>query len=225
MASTTAAPAAPAPATDAAPRASLWSQIAGFLRPAILLTLLLAAITGIAYPAAITGLAQWLFPSQANGSLVYKNGQPIASAIIGQYWTQPQYFHGRPSATANLLGTPAPYEADNSGGSNLGPTSAALQAEVQANIDIVRKENPDVPDTTAIPVDLVTSSASGLDPDISVAGAYYQVLRIAKARGMTQDQVQRIIDANTEGRFLGVFGEPRVNVLTLNLALDKAQGK
>jgi len=190
------------------------------IRPAIGLTILLTILTGILYPLAITGIAQAIFPSQANGSLVYKNGQPIASGIIGQYWTQPQYMHGRPSATS-----PTPYNAANSGGSNLGPTNKALQTEVQANIDIVRKENPDVPDTTAIPIDLVTTSASGLDPDISVAGAYYQIPRIAKVRHMTPTQVQDIINAHIQGRFMGIFGEDVVNVLDLNLALDKAQGK
>jgi K+-transporting ATPase ATPase C chain len=216
--------AAEAQTTTEAPQRSIMQSVRASVRPAIVLTLALTVIVGIAYPTAITGLAQLFFPSQANGSLVYQNGHPVASRLIGQYWTQPQYFHGRPSATVNLLGTPAPYEADNSGGSNLGPTNKALQAEVQANIDIVRKENPDVPDTTPIPIDLVTSSASGLDPDISVAGAYYQIPRIAKARGMTQDQVRRIVDAHIIGRFLGVFGEPRVNVLDLNLALDQVQG-
>jgi K+-transporting ATPase ATPase C chain len=179
---------------------------------------------GLVYPGIVTGLAQLFFHDQANGSLVYKNGQPVASKLIGQYWTQPQYFHGRPSATVNPRGTPAPYSADNSGGSNLGPTNSALQQEVQANIDQVRKENPDVPATTPVPVDLVTSSASGLDPDLSIAAAYYQIPRIAKARGMTQDAVRKIVDDHIQGRFLGIFGEPRVNVLDLNLALDKAQG-
>ncbi len=210
--------------TDASQR-SIIQSVRASVRPAIVLTLALTVILGIAYPTAITGLAQVFFPSQANGSLVYHNGQPVASALIGQYWTQPQYFHGRPSATVNLAGTPAPYNAANSGGSNLGPTNAALQAEVQANIDIVRQQNPDVPDTTPIPIDLVTSSASGLDPDISVAGAYYQIPRIAKVRGMSQDAVRKIVDAHIDGRFLGLFGEPRINVLDLNLALDQAQGK
>jgi K+-transporting ATPase ATPase C chain len=216
---------ATAAANDAIPQRTIWQTVLHMIRPAIGLTILLTIITGIAYPLAITGLAQVFFPSQANGSLVYKNGQPIASALIGQYWTQPQYFHGRPSATVNLSGTPAPYEAGNSGGSNLGPTNAALQAEVQANIDQVRKENPDEPADVPIPVDLVTSSASGLDPDISIAGAYYQIPRIAKARAMTQAQVRVIIDAHVTDRFLGIYGEPYVNVLALNQALDHAQGK
>ena len=189
-------------------------------RPAILLTLLLILITGIAYPLATTGAAQVIFPSQANGSIIYVNGKPIGSQLIGQYWTQPQYFHGRPSATVNLQGTPSPYEADNSGGSNLGPTNSQLITTVQQRIAEVKKENPDVPAGTPIPVDLVTASASGLDPDISVAAAYYQIPRIAKARGLSQTEVRQLVDAHITGRFLGIFGEPRVNVLELNLALD-----
>jgi potassium-transporting ATPase KdpC subunit len=189
-------------------------------RPAILLTLLLTLIAGIIYPLVVTGVAQGLFPSQANGSLVYENGKPVGSKLIGQYWTQPQYFHGRPSATLSLSGTPAPYEADNSGGSNLGPTNSTLITTVQQRIAALKKENPDVPPGTPIPADLVTASASGLDPDISVAAAYYQIPRVAKARGMTQAAVRAIVDAHIEGRFLGLFGEPRINVLELNLALD-----
>ena len=190
------------------------------LRPAILLTLLLTLIVGIIYPLATFGAAQGLFNSQANGSLVYVNGQPVASKLIGQYWTQPQYFHGRPSATLNLQGSPAPYEADNSAGSNLGPTNAALIKTVQQRIADLKAENPDVPAGTPIPVDLVTASASGLDPDLSIAAAYYQIPRIARARGMSQNAVRRIVDAHVTGRFLGLFGEPRVNVLELNMALD-----
>jgi K+-transporting ATPase ATPase C chain len=189
-------------------------------RPAIMLTLLLTLIAGIIYPLAVTGAAQALFPSQANGSLVYVNGKPIGSKLIGQYWTQPQYFHGRPSVTNNLQGTPAPYEADNSGGSNLGPTNKGLVQTVQQRIAEFKKENPDVPAGTPIPVDLVTASASGLDPDISVAAAYYQIPRVAKARGLSEAAVRTIVDAHITGRFLGLFGEPRVNVLEVNLALD-----
>lgn len=194
------------------------------LRPAILLTLLLTLIAGILYPLVTTGVAQTLFPSQANGSLVYQNGKAVGSRLIGQYWTQPQYFHGRPSATLNLQGTPAPYEADNSGGSNLGPTNSALTQTVQQRIAALKQENPDVPAGTPIPVDLVTASASGLDPDVSVAAAYYQIPRVAKARGMSQTAVRAIVDQHITGRFLGLFGEPRVNVLDLNLALDAASG-
>lgn len=189
-------------------------------RPAIVLTVLLTLITGIIYPLATTGVAQALFHSQANGSLVYVNGKPVASKLIGQYWTQPQYFHGRPSVTVNLQGTPAPYEADNSAGSNLGPTNSVLIKTVQQRIADLKKENPDVSPGTPIPADLVESSASGLDPDISVAAAYYQIPRVAKARGLSQAEVQHLVDQHITGRFLGLFGEPRVNVLDLNLALD-----
>lgn len=189
-------------------------------RPAIILTLLLTLIAGIIYPLVVTGAAQALFPSQANGSIAYVNGKPIGSSLIGQYWTQPQYFHGRPSATLNLQGTPAPYEADNSGGSNLGPTNKTLIQTVQQRIAELKAENPDVPAGTPIPVDLVTASASGLDPDISVAAAYYQIPRVAKTRGLSQSAVRQIVDAHITGRFLGLFGEPRINVLELNLALD-----
>jgi K+-transporting ATPase ATPase C chain len=190
------------------------------LRPAIVITIVLTLILGIGYPLLTTLVAQGLFPSQANGSIISVDGKPIGSELIGQYWTQPQYFHGRPSATNNLQGTPAPYQANNSAGSNLGPTNSQLITTVQQRVAAVRAENPDVPATTPVPVDLVTSSASGLDPDISVAGAYFQIPRIAKARGLTEAQVQKVVDENIEGRFLGIFGEPRVNVLKLNLALD-----
>ncbi len=222
---TTATSSTPAPATPEGEttRGSIFGWGLQFLRPAIGLTILLALITGILYPLAITGLAQVFFNSQANGSLVYRNGQPVASSLIGQYWTQPQYFHGRPSVALDANGNP--YDASNSGGSNLGPTNATLVQTVQQRITALRKENPLTPATTPIPADLVEASASGLDPDISVAGAYYQIPRIAQARGMTQAQVQSIVDANIQGRFLGLFGEPVVNVLDLNLALDQAQGK
>lgn len=195
------------------------------LRPAIVLTLLLTLIAGVIYPLAVTSVAQGFFPSQANGSLVYENGKPVGSKLIGQYWTQPQYFHGRPSATLNLEGTPSPYEADNSGGSNLGPTNKTLTETVAQRIAELKKENLDVPPGTPIPSDLVTASASGLDPDISVAAAYYQIPRVAKARGLSQATVQALVDAHIEGRFLGLFGEPRVNVLDLNLALDQLSGQ
>ncbi|MGH2514177.1 MAG: potassium-transporting ATPase subunit KdpC [Ktedonobacterales bacterium] len=194
-------------------------------RPAILLTVLLTVLVGIIYPLATTGVAQVLFPSQANGSIVYVNGKPVGSSLIGQYWTQPQYFHGRPSATVNLNGTPAPYQANNSGGSNLGPTNSALAQTVQQRIAALKKENPDVPAGTPIPPDLVEASASGLDPDISVAAAYYQIPRIAKARGLSQAAVRTLVDAHITGRFLGLFGEPRVNVLELNMALDGLSGQ
>jgi K+-transporting ATPase ATPase C chain len=189
-------------------------------RPAITLTLLLTLILGIIYPLVTTGIAQAAFPSQANGSLVCVNGKPIGSSLIGQYWTETQYFAGRPSVTNNLSGTPAPYEADNSAGSNLGPTNSVLVQTVQQRIAQLKKENPDVPAGTPIPADLVESSASGLDPDISVAAAYYQIPRIAKVRGMSQAAVERLVNQHIQGRFLGLFGEPVVNVLDLNLALD-----
>jgi len=194
--------------------------IVRLIRPAIVMTLALTIITGLIYPGIITGLAQLFFPSQANGSILYVNGKPVASSLIGQYWTQAQYFHGRPSATNNPQGTPSPYSADNSGASNLGPTNATLITTVQQRIDDLKKENPDVPAGTPIPADLVTASGSGLDPDISVAAAYYQIPRVAKERGMTQEALRKIVDAHITGRFLGIFGEPRINVLELDLALD-----
>jgi K+-transporting ATPase ATPase C chain len=191
------------------------------LWPAFALTAVLVLITGVIYPLVTMGIGQVLFHSQANGSLIYVDGKPVGSSLIGQEWTQPQYFHGRPSATSNLAGTPSPYEADNSTASNLGPTNSVLIQNVQANIAELKKENPDVPANTPIPVDLVTSSGSGLDPDISVAGAYYQIPRVAKARGLSQQAVQQLVDQHITGRFLGVYGDPFVNVLQLNLALDQ----
>jgi K+-transporting ATPase ATPase C chain len=188
-----------------------------------MMTLALTIITGLIYPGIITGLAQVFFPSQANGTILYVDGKPIGSSLIGQYWTQTQYFHGRPSATNNPQGTPAPYSADNSGASNLGPTNQTLITTVQQRIDDLKKENPDVPAGTPIPADLVTASGSGLDPDISVAAAYYQIPRVAKARGMTQEALRKVVDDHITGRFLGIFGEPRINVLELNLALDGVQ--
>jgi K+-transporting ATPase ATPase C chain len=181
---------------------------------------MLTLILGIIYPLVTTGVAQAIFPSQANGSLVCVSGKPIGSSLIGQYWTRPRYFAGRPSVTVNLSGTPAPYEADNSAGSNLGPTNSVLIQTVQQRINQLKKENPDVPPGTAIPADLVTSTASGLDPDISVAAAYYQIPRVAKARGISQASLTNLVNQHIQGRFLGIFGEPVVNVLELNLALD-----
>lgn len=207
------------PEAEAAPERASRTMLRQ-LRPAIVLTLALTLLLGIVYPLLTTVVAQGLFPSQANGSLVYQNGKPVASRLIGQYWTQPQYFHGRPSVTNNLQGTPAPYQANNSAGSNLGPTNSTLIKTVQQRIANLKKENPDVPAGTPIPADLVESTASGLDPDISVAGAYYQIPRIAKARGLSQDTVRHVVDQHITGRFLGLFGEPRVNVLDVNLALD-----
>lgn len=187
------------------------------LRPAIVLTLLLTIVTGLIYPGIVTGLAQLMFPYQANGSLVKVNGQVIGSALIGQQWTSPKYFFGRPSATMNDAGTASqPYNAENSAASNLGPTSAKLVQGVQQRVKALQKENPGV----SVPVDLVTASGSGLDPDISIAGAYFQIPQIAGARGMSQDAVRTLINNHIHGRFLFVFGEPYVNVLELNLALD-----
>lgn len=190
-----------------------------YIRPAIVMTLLLTVLTGFIYPGIVTGLAQLLFPNQANGSLHYVNGKPVGSDLIGQYWTSARYFHGRPSATVNPNGTPSPYEADNSGASNLGPTSATLIQTVQQRVAALKKENPNAP-SGPVPVDLVTASASGLDPDISIAAALYQVPRIAQVRGLSQDAVKQLVMNHVQGRFLWVFGEPYINVLNLNLALD-----
>jgi K+-transporting ATPase ATPase C chain len=191
-----------------------------YLRPAVVLTLILTVVTGFLYPGIITGISQLIFPYQANGSLIKdSSGKVIGSELIGQYWTQAQYFHGRPSATVNLSGTPTPYEADNSTASNLGPTSATLVKNVQQRVADLKKENPNAP-AGPVPVDLVTTSGSGLDPDISIAGALYQAPRIAAARGVSQDTITQLITNHEAGRFLGIFGEPYVNVLDLNIALD-----
>jgi K+-transporting ATPase ATPase C chain len=194
------------------------------LRPAIVLLLALTLITGLAYPLAMTGIAGVLFPKQAQGSLMERNGKVIGSALIGQEFKDDRYFHGRPSATVapdpddSSKTVPLPYNAANSGGSNLGPTSKALADRLKDDVDKLRSENPEAP----VPVDLVTTSASGLDPDISPEAALFQVPRVAKARNMPEDSVKQLVAANTEGRLLGLLGEPRVNVLALNLALDDA---
>lgn len=194
-----------------------------YLRPAIVLTLLLAILTGLIYPGIVTGLAQLIFPYQANGSLITVNGKVIGSNLIGQYWTSLKYFHGRPSATTNLNGTPSPYEADNSSASNLGPTSKVLVQTVQQRVAALqaefKKENLPVP-SGSVPVDLVTASGSGLDPDITIAAALYQVPIVAKERGLSQSVVQQLVMNHVHGRFLFIFGEPYVNVLELNMALD-----
>lgn len=191
-----------------------------YIRPAVVITLLLTVLTGLIYPGIVTALAQLIFPYQANGSLHSVNGKLVGSDLIGQYWTSLRYFHGRPSVTVNpSTGTPEPYAADNSTASNLGPTNSALIQTVQKRVAELKKENPNAP-PGPVPVDLVTSSGSGLDPDITVAGALYQVPRVAQARGLSQDKVKQLVMNNVTGRFLGIFGEPSVDVLNLNLALD-----
>lgn len=183
------------------------------LRPAIIMLVLLTVITGLLYPLAVTGLAQVLLPQQANGSLIVKDGKPIGSALIGQPFDDPKYFWGRLSATS-----PFPYNAAASSGSNLGPTNPALITEVQGRIDVLKAADPS--NTQPIPVDLVTSSGSGLDPNISPAAAMYQVPRVARVRGLSEDQIRQLVNQFTEDRQFGLLGEPRVNVLKLNLALD-----
>jgi K+-transporting ATPase ATPase C chain len=184
------------------------------LRPALVLFAALTVLTGIVYPAVVTAIGQAVFPRQANGSLIVKGGKPIGSELIGQQFDAPGYFWGRLSATS-----PNPYNASNSGGSNLGPSNPALTAEVKGRLRALHDADPT--NTLPVPVDLVTSSGSGLDPDISPAACAYQAARVARARGLTAGQVQSLIARNTSGRQWGVFGEPRVNVLKLNLALDQ----
>jgi K+-transporting ATPase ATPase C chain len=187
------------------------------LKISIRTTIVLTVLTGLVYPLVLTGISQALFPKQANGSLILKDGKPAGSSLIGQPFDDPKYFWSRLSAT-----TPQPYNASNSGGSNLGPTNPALIQEIQARIDALRKADPGNLDP--MPVDLVTSSASGLDPHISPAAAYYQLERVARARNVPEGKISGLIQANTQGRFLGILGEPAVNVLELNLALDAIKG-
>jgi potassium-transporting ATPase KdpC subunit len=192
-----------------------------YIRPAVVITLLFTVLTGLIYPGVITGLAQLIFPYQANGSLHSVNGKVIGSDLIGQYWTLPKYFQGRPSASLSDDGSKAqPYNAGYSAASNLGPTNATLIKTVQQRVAEQQKENPNAP-PGPVPVDLVTTSASGLDPDITVAAALYQVPRVAKTRGLSTSVVQQLVMNNVHGRFLFIFGEPYINVLELNLALDQ----
>ena len=192
------------------------------IRPAIVMMVLFTVLTGLAYPLAMTGVAQAVFPRQANGSLIEKDGKVIGSELIGQAFTAEKYFHGRPSATTDTdpkdatKTVPAPYNAANSSASNAGPTSKALIERIQGDVEKLKAENPNVP----VPVDLVTTSASGLDPDITPAAALFQVPRVARARGLPEARVRDLVAQQIEGRFLGVIGEPRVNVMRLNMALD-----
>jgi len=197
------------------------------IRPAFIILVMLTLITGLAYPLAITEIARAIFPKQAQGSLIERDGKVVGSALIGQEFKDDKYFHGRPSATTapdpadSTKTVPAPYNAANSGGSNLGPTSKALADRLKEDVDKLKAENPSRP----VPVDLVTSSASGLDPDISPEGALFQVPRVAKARNMPEERVKQLVTENTSARLVGLLGEPRVNVLALNLALDAVASK
>lgn len=189
----------------------------GIVRPALVLFVLLSALTGLIYPMAVTGVAKTAFPAQADGSLIVIDGTTVGSKLIGQNFSDPKHFWGRPSATA-----PQPYNASASGGSNQGPLNPALADAVKARVEALRAADPD--NTAPVPVDLVTASASGLDPDISPAAAQYQAARVARVRGMPLAQVQSLIDRNTQKPLLGFLGETRVNVLALNIALDAASG-
>lgn len=197
------------------------------IRPAIVVLVALTLITGLVYPLAITGIAGVLFPNQAQGSLVRRGDTVVGSTLIGQQFASEHYFHGRPSATTTpdpadpTKNVAAPYNAANSGGSNLGPSNKALIDRVQGDVAALKKENASAP----IPPDLVTTSASGLDPDISPAAALFQVPRVAKARNIPEDRLRQLVSEHTEARFLGLLGEPRVNVLALNLALDEITAK
>jgi K+-transporting ATPase ATPase C chain len=193
------------------------------VRPALVLIIALTLITGLVYPLFMTGIAGLIFPYQAQGSLIEKDGTIVGSALIGQVFADDKYFHGRPSATNKpdpndaTKNVDAPYNAANSGGSNLGPTNKALIDRVKGDVDKLKPENPSAP----VPIDLVTTSGSGLDPHISPEAAFFQVPRVAKARGITEDRLRQLVADQIEGRLLGLIGEPRVNVLMLNIALDR----
>ena len=197
------------------------------IRPAIILVVALTLITGLAYPLAMTAIAGAIFPKQAQGSLIERDGKVVGSALIGQEFKDDKYFHGRPSATTapdpndSTKTVGAAYNAANSGGSNLGPTSKALADRIKGDVEKLKAENPSMP----VPVDLVTTSASGLDPDISPEAALFQVPRVAKARSMPEERLRELVAQNTAGRLGGIIGEPRVNVMALNLALDAAVAK
>ena len=196
----------------------MWKE----LRPAVTFIITLTLITGVAYPLVMTGVAGVLFPYQSKGSLVQRDGKIVGSALIGQQFLSDRYFHGRPSATTGpdpadpSKSVSQPYNAANSGGSNLGPTNKALIERVKADVEKLKQENA----SERVPIDLVTTSGSGLDPDISPEAAYFQVARVAKARGMPEDKLHQLVAEHVADRSLGILGEPRVNVLALNLALD-----
>jgi K+-transporting ATPase ATPase C chain len=188
----------------------------GILRPALVLFLVLSVVTGILYPMVVTGAAQAVFPDQAAGSLVTQNGKVVGSTLIGQNFSDPKHFWGRPSATS-----PQPYNASASGGSNLGPLNPALTDAVKGRVEALRAADPG--NTAPVPADLVTASASGLDPDITPAAAHYQAARVARTRGLPVAQVEKLIDSQTQGALGGILGEARVNVLALNMALDQTK--
>ncbi|MCR6733427.1 MAG: K(+)-transporting ATPase subunit C [Afipia sp.] len=194
------------------------------IRPALVILIGLTLLTGLAYPLTMTGIAGALFPTQAQGSLIERDGKVVGSSLIGQEFKEDKYFHGRPSVTTAAdpndatKTVPAPYNAANSSGSNLGPTSKALSDRMTEDVAKLKAENPSMP----VPADLVTSTGSGLDPHISPDAALFQIPRVAKARNLPEDSVRKLVNDNVEGRFAGLLGEPRVNVLALNLALDRA---